>query len=235
MELKREHWTESDYAEFLKYLESLADDKYKSFSASLVPGGNPSIGVRIPLLRAAAKEISKGNYEEFIQCKIGGYREEIIVWGLVMSLIKCSYPEMLAYIKTYADKITSWETCDIVSFKGLKKYMPEFFADIEYFIFNENPWIVRYGFGCLMQFYLTDEYIDSILSYVSSINSDFYYVQMMQAWLVAEAAAKCRDKAIAFLAGHHLNDVTQHMAIRKIRESRKISEEDKELVKSFKE
>lgn len=234
MELTREHWTQSDYDTFVEYLKTLTDSKYKEFSDSLVPGTEFSFGIRVPVLRKTAKEISKGNYTEFLACQKGEYREEIMLEGLVMSLIKCDYTAMLGMMKTYADKITSWETCDIVSFKGLKKYLPEFFADIEYFIYNENPWVVRFGFGCLLEFYLTDEYIDRVLEYVNSVDSDFYYIQMMQGWLVATAAAKCRDKAMKFLADNKLNSVTQNMAVRKIRESNRISAEDKELVKQFK-
>ena len=112
--------------------------------------------------------------------------------------------------------------------------LDEFLNDVEYFIYNENPWIVRFGFNCLMEFYLTDEYIDKVLSYVNSVNSDFYYVQMMQGWLVATAAAKCRDKTMKFLESNDLNAITQNMAVRKIRESLRISKEDKELVLQFK-
>lgn len=234
MNLTREHWTQADYNDFIKYLKTLADIKYKEFSDSLVPGIEHSFGIRIPILRDTAKKISKGNYNEFLACKKGVYREEIMLEGLVMTLIKCDYPQMLEYIKVFADKITSWETCDVVSFKGLKKHLDEFFSDIEYFIYNENPWVVRFGFGCLLEFYLTDEYIDRVLEYVNSINSDFYYVQMMQGWLVATAAAKCRDKAIKFLQYNNLNATTQNIAVRKIRESNRISKEDKDLVIQFK-
>lgn len=234
MEITREKWTQADYDEFHEYLLTLADSKYKEFSDSLVPTEKKSIGIRIPILRQLAKEISKGNYTEFLACKKGDYREEVMLWGIVMTLIKCDYPQMLEYIKAFVPKITSWEICDIVSFKGIKKHLDEFFADIEYFIYNDNPWIVRFGFGCLMQFYLSDKYIDRVFEYVNSINSDFYYVQMMQGWLVATAAAKCRDKTMEFLQDNKLNAVTQNMAIRKIRESNRISKEDKELVKGFK-
>ncbi len=234
MNLTREHWTQADYNDFIKYLKTLADSKYKEFSDSLVPGIEHSFGIRIPILRDTAKKISKGNYNEFLACKKGVYREEIMLEGLVMTLIKCDYPQMLEYIKVFADKITSWETCDVVSFKGLKKHLDEFFSDIEYFIYHENPWVVRFGFGRLLEFYLTDEYIDRVLEYVDSINSDFYYVQMMQGWLIATAVAKCRYKAIKFLQYNNLNATTQNMAVRKIRESNRISKEDKDLVIQFK-
>ena len=168
MELTKEIWTQSDYDEFAEYLKTLADEKYKKFSDSLVPGGTQSIGIRVPILRQTAKAISKGDYASFLNCKNNAYREEIMIKGLVM------------------------------------------------------------------EFYLTDEYIDKVLSYVNSVNSDFYYVQMMQGWLVATAAAKCRDKTMKFLESNDLNATTQNMAVRKIRESLRISKEDKELVLQFK-
>ena len=234
MELTREHWTQDDYGEFREYLKSLADEKYKEFSDGLVPGSDLSYGIRVPVLRQTAKAIAKGNYKEFLKCKKGGYREEIMLEGLVMSLIKCDYPEMVAYMKEYAQKITSWETCDIVSFKGLKKYLPELLNDIDWFIYSDNPWAQRFGFSCLLGFYLTDEYIDTVLKYVDSVNSDFYYVEMMQAWLIATAAAKCRDKTMKFLENNHLNDFTQNKAIQKMRESYRISKEDKEYILKLK-
>ena len=57
---------------------------------------------------------------------------------------------------------------------------------------------------------------------------------MMQGSLVATASAKCRDKTMKFLESNDLNATTQNMAVRKIRESLRISKEDKELVLQFK-
>ena len=48
MELTKEIWTQSDYDEFAEYLKTLADEKYKKFSDSLVPSGTQSIGIRVP-------------------------------------------------------------------------------------------------------------------------------------------------------------------------------------------
>ena len=234
MKLTRESWSQSEYSEFVEYLKTLADEKYKKFSDGLSPGTEFSFGIRIPVLRQISKDIAKGNYAEFISCKIGACREEIMLKGLVMALVKCDFPQILTYIKEYADMIVNWETNDIVSFKGIKKHLPEMWAEMDYFIYNENPWVVRYGFKMLMDFYLTDEYIDGVLKYVNSVNSDFYYVQMMQAWLLATAAAKQRDKTFAFLAANDLNAKTQNTAIQKIRDSFRITAADKELAKNLK-
>ena len=85
-----------------------------------------------------------------------------------------------------------------------------------------------------MAFYLDDAYIDTVLEKVERIDSDFYYVQMMQAWLLATAFAKCRPQTLAFLERGPMNAVTTNMAVRKIRESLRISKEDKELALQFK-
>lgn len=234
MELKRAHWPQEDYSKYYAYLQTLGEDSYKKFNANIIPDTPDILGIRVPELRKIAKEILKGNYAEFLSCKKGGCHEEIVIEGLVMAGIKCGYDEMLGYMKQFADKIYNWAICDTVSFKGIKKYLPELFSDIEYFIYNKNPWVQRFGFGCLLEFYLTDEYIDRVLEYVNSVNSDFYYVEMMQAWLIATAAAKQRDKTLAFLKNNNLNDFTHNKAIQKMRESYRISKEDKIYIKNLK-
>ena len=48
-------------------LLSQADEKYRSFHLKLVPGLSlPMIGVRLPVLRKIAKEISKKYLEEIL-------------------------------------------------------------------------------------------------------------------------------------------------------------------------
>mgnify|MGYP000656506160 CR=1 FL=1 len=65
MELTKEIWTQSDYAEFAEYLKHWLT-KIQKFSDSLVPGGTQSIGIRVPILRQTAKAISKGDYASFL-------------------------------------------------------------------------------------------------------------------------------------------------------------------------
>lgn len=234
MNVVKEHWTADDYTEFKAYLSSLAEDSYREFSIGLIPDTPHMYGIRVPLLRKIAKDISKGNYVEFLSLEKDDYHEEIIIDGLVAASVKCGYDEMLAYMKAFADKIYNWSICDTVVFKHMEKYTDKLINDMDYFIYNNNPWVVRYGFGCLMRFFLTEEYIDRVFEYVRAVNSDMYYVQMMQAWLLATAAAKLRDKTLAFLVQNHVSAVVMNMTVRKMRDSYRISPEDKEFVKSLK-
>lgn len=234
MELIKDIWTQNDYKNFRNYLSSLGEESYKAFNDRIIPDTPNAYGIRMGEIRKIAREIGKGNALSFLECEKSDYHEELIIEGLVAASIKSGYTEMLDLMKAFSQKIYNWAICDSVSFKGLKKYRTEFLSDVDWFIYNRNPWVQRFGFLCLMQFYLDDEYIDTVFKYVNSINSDFYYVEMMQAWLIATAAVKCRDKTLAFLADNKLNDFTQNKAIQKMRESFRISKEDKEYILQLK-
>lgn len=229
MDLIREHWSGEDYQQFRRDLIAMGEEAYRSFSQKLIPDTEGIIGIRTPLLRKMAKEIARGNYREYLECEKGTLHEEIIIEGLVMTNLKLSYEELLACMRYYAPKITNWAACDIVSFKRLKCYREAFLKDVDAFIFSENPWVQRFGYGCLMQFYLEDTYIDTVLEKVRAVNSGFYYVQMMQAWLLATAMAKCEEKTYRFLQTFPVSETVMKMTVRKIRESLRVSKECKDL------
>lgn len=236
MELTRQHWTSRDYAAFMEYLHTLGDENYKVFNQKIIPDTENAVGIRIPALRAIAKQIAKGNAAEFIACPKGNVHEELIIEGLVLTNVKCSYEELLSSMKYFSEKIYNWAICDTVSFKQLKKHLEPFIEDVRSFIESPNPWVQRFGFGCLLQFYLSEPYINQVLSYVRQIDSSFYYVQMMQAWLLATAFTKCREQTLAFLESTPppVNAVTMNMTVQKIRDSLRVSKEDKQLVLKFK-
>ena len=65
MELTKEIWTQSDYDEFAEYLKTLADEKYKKFSDSLVPGESDlCIGVPVILGKNGIEKIVELNLNE---------------------------------------------------------------------------------------------------------------------------------------------------------------------------
>lgn len=233
MELNKPVWTQEDYDAFVLYLKSLSDEKYRRFHCSLVPGSNTVIGIRIPTVRSIASDISKGNYESFLRCSIHGYNEEKIIFGLVLAGKKCDYDTMLNDIRTFIELIDNWSVNDTVKFRYIKKYKSYLINDIHEFIYSENPWAQRYGFKILMDFYLDDENIDFVLEQTHIVNSDFYYLQMMQAWLIATAAVNYKEKVFKLFEEKRLNPVTQNMAVRKIRESLRIEKNDKDRAAEY--
>ena len=80
-------WNKETYQEFITYLLSLQDIKYKEFHIGLVQNSKYEIiGIRLPVLRKIAKEIT--NCEEFLNITEDKYYEEIMISGLVISHFK---------------------------------------------------------------------------------------------------------------------------------------------------
>ena len=72
-------------------LFKLKDDKYKEFHSSLCPGVENIIGVRVPVLRKYAKELSKGNWKENFEQIQNDYYEEIMLQGMLIGLSKADF------------------------------------------------------------------------------------------------------------------------------------------------
>ena len=68
-------------------LYALAEDSYRDFSSALVPGCGTMLGVRLPKLRALAKELA-GQYEAYLAEPCGELFEEVMLRGMVIGCMK---------------------------------------------------------------------------------------------------------------------------------------------------
>lgn len=66
-----------------KELESIAEEDYKKFSASLIPGVENLLGIRIPILRDMAKKLAKEDWKGCMEWEDTLYFEETMLQGLV--------------------------------------------------------------------------------------------------------------------------------------------------------
>lgn len=239
MDFCKEVWTESDYKNYIEYIKSQTDEKYRKFHTSLVPIENSKyiLGVRMPLLRKIGKEISKGNAYSFLKVSQTTYYEESTINGIVIGQIKTkSYDEFIALVEEYIPQISNWALCDSFStgLKSVKKYFDKFFDYALSCLDSKNDWKVRFGFVSLMGNYLDEKHIDKILTKCDTINSDSYYVFMAQAWMLATAYAKCEEKTKAYFLSNNLNNQTLNKAIQKCIESRRIDDESKKFLRTLK-
>ena len=113
MNLIRDNWSKDDYKEFINYLLSLEDIKYRDFTKGLIPGKDNILGIRTPILKKIAKDISKGNYKEFLKYNKDNYYEETLICGLVIGYIKDVNLVLNKYLDNFIIKIDNWATCDL--------------------------------------------------------------------------------------------------------------------------
>ena len=132
MNLQLNEWTDSDYLEFVGFLKTQADEKYRNFHSSLVPNAEKSdiLGIRMPRLREIGKEVSKGNARSFLDVSKSELYEERMVRGIVTGLIKTKdFDDFTALVDNFADEVDKWAICDCfcTGLKEVKKYKGEFF------------------------------------------------------------------------------------------------------------
>ena len=231
-----EKWDKEKYDLFKETIKLSADEKYREFHSSLVPDSSKIYGVRIPVLRNIAKEISKGNGISFLEFSKTDSYEERIIQGFVISNLKLDYDKMLLYTDSFADKIDSWAVCDCVcaSFKFIKKHKKEYFLHIQKFLNSKNPWHIRYGLVVLLDYYVDNEYIDEIFNIMDNIKNREYYVMMALAWLLSVCYAKFPKETYLYMKKSKIYDEAFNKGIQKIRESSRVSKEDKEKILNLK-
>ena len=225
-------WNEKTYNDFIKYLKSISDSKTRDFNKKIIDTKYEILGISMTVLGTIAKDISKTNYKEFFKYVTNTYYEEVMIEGLILSHIK-DENEFIGLFQKYIYKIDNWALCDscINSYKIMKKGD---FSDLAYsLILDSHEFIERVGYVMLLCYYIDEEHIDSIIS-LSLKESSYYYVNMAISWLLAESFVKFRTKILDLLKLKKLSPFVQNKTISKIRESLKVSKEDKELVKSLK-
>ena len=217
-------------------LFKLSDEKYKKFHSSLCPGTDNIIGVRIPKLRILAKEISKGNFREFLKENENKYYEETMLEGLVIGYAKMDLNEKLEYISKFVPKIDNWAICDCTcsTFKFINKNKQEIWKFIQKYLKSNKEFEVRFGVIIMLDYFLTEDYFDDVIKKLDKIKQSDYYVKMAIAWTLQVAYVKNKEKTIKYLKNNNLDDFTYNKAIQKMIESNRISKEEKDSLRKMK-
>lgn len=233
MNLTKEIWTKTDYQEFIKYLFSIKEDKYKQFQQNIIPNKN-IIGIRTNKLKKMAKDITKGNYKDFLAIIENNYYEENILYGLILTNIK-DINILINYLNKYILIIDNWASCDLTisNLKIVKQYKDLFYNYILNNIYNNYSYTRRFCYVLLLNYYIEEKYLDTIFNLCDIENND-YYVNMSIAWLISICYIKYKKQTKTYLNNNKLNKFSYNKAIQKIIESRQISKEEKDILRKMK-
>lgn len=217
-------------------LFKLQDEKYKKFHSSLCPNVDNIIGVQIPKLRTIAKEIAKESPEEFLNYTQTQYYEEKVLYGLVIGYMKADLKTRKYYLDKFVPIIDSWAVCDccISSFKFVNKNKEEMWTYTQKYLKSNKEFELRFAVVLLMDYYLTEEYIDKVLEIYNNIKNDAYYVKMAVAWALSVCYIKFPEKTMKLFKNNQLDDFTYNKALQKIIESNRVSKEEKDQIRKMK-
>lgn len=230
-------------------LSELAEGEYKKFSQALIPTNkNVMLGVKLPLLRKLAAEIARGDWREFLDsyegiAEEGLFFEELMIRGMVINRARMELDERFERIKEFVPRIDNWSVCDsfCCGAKWVNRAKDPVWEFLQPYLRSGKEFEIRYGVIMLLAHFLDTEYISGVLAALDNIAcvrrggdvsglEHVYYVEMAVAWCIATAAAKCNGETLAYLKDSSLNGSVLKKTAQKMRDSYRISPEDKMFI-----
>lgn len=221
--------------DIVSQLFALQDKEYAEFQSKLLPTvpRETIIGVRTPELRRMAKQVSKTpDAQEFLQTLPHRYFDENQLHAFVLCEEK-EFDRCIALLGQFLPYVDNWATCDQLSPKCLKKHTQELLQYTRKWMASDHIYTIRFGIGMLMRYFLDEAFIPKYLKWVADIQSQEYYIRMMQAWFFATSLAKQWEATLPYIEQHRLHPWTHDKTIQKAIESYRITDEQKALLKTL--
>ncbi len=221
-----------------KYLERitvLSEEKYRDFSASLIPGipKERILGVRIPKIRGLARSMTKEESEAFISDLPHYYLEEYHLHSAIISDIK-DYDRCIFQVDKLLPFVDNWSVCDSLRPSVFKKNGQRLLSDIDRWLSSDALYTKRFAVEMLMIHFLGEDFSKEILDRAASVKCEGYYLDMMVAWFFATALAKRWEETLPYIEDRSLEAWTHNKTISKALDSFRISKEHKEILRGLK-
>lgn len=222
-------------------LYELAETDYKEFNKKLLPGVENIIGIRLPAMRSLAKETAKGDFRSYLdeareKITLDSMHEEIMMQGLVIGYAKMDRGERKARLDEFVPKIQNWAVCDscVTGYKFMEKEPEYWFDYLRGYQNSKEEFELRFMIVSMMAHFVDEEHIDEILKICENTRHEGYYTKMGAAWALQVCYVKFPEKTRALLKHNEMDYFTHNKAIQKIRESYRVSKEEKEELNRLK-
>lgn len=219
-------------------LFALSDKNYKEFNLKIVrtEKSENMIGVRMPIIKNLAKEIIRnGQSAQYFTFK-HKYYEEIMLHGFLLSSIK-NKDDFLFQTERFLPMINNWSICDstVASIKNVNFFKDDYKGKCMEWLRSEREFTARFAIVSFTNYYLGNDYDETISKELSKIESDKYYVNVAVAWYFATALSKQPEHTLPYFEnGEITNSKIHNKAIQKAMESFAISAELKTYLKGLK-
>lgn len=217
-------------------LKEQQDEQYRQFQSKLIPTMDAAtiIGVRTPVLRRMAKTLYQdGEYTVFLNELPHSYFEENQLHGFILSEYK-DFTSCLAELERFLPFVDNWATCDQMSPKIFRKHRQELLPHIRRWLTSTHVYTVRFAIGLLMQHFLEEDFRPEYLDWVTGIHSEAYYINMEIAWYMATALVKQWEATIPYIETNRMGKWVHNRTIQKARESYRVTDAQKEYLKTLK-
>ena len=219
-------------------LHALKENDYKAFNEKIISTDYEVLGIRMPALKKLAKELAKDpDIETYLKTAEYTTYEHILLYGLVLGQLKKPSLEIVfRYLDPLILKFDNWAHVDTIisALKVFQKYPDEILNHFLPLKTHEGEFTKRTFAILLMDFFMTDAYIDTALKHLQEIPQGQYYVDMAIAWALSVGLIKYYDKTIVLLQNPSFSKFVHNKAIQKARESYRITPDVKEELNKLK-
>lgn len=213
------------------------DKKFRDFHKSLCTTSKyEMIGIRTPEIRKTAKEFDINMVEQYMYSDDEKYYEEVLLKGFIIGNSKISIEKTFEYLEHFIPKIDNWAICDgtCASLKITKKNLDKMWIFLQNYIKSNKEYEIRFAVVMYLDYYTKTKYLKEIFNQIDKIKNEEYYVKMAIAWFIAEAFVNAREQTLQFIKKTKIDKWTFNKAIQKIKESYRVSEEDKQMLNKLK-
>ena len=209
------------------------NESYAAFNQRIVNTKMPVIGVRVPDLRRLARrlapDMSAADISELLTAQNESF-DYVLLCGLLITHTRLDDRMAIDLAKQYLPHVDSWAHIDIFIEKK-RRFAGEIWWDFALeCLQSEAEFTVRYGVVSLMTNFLDEAQVDRVFAALRNVKHDGYYVKMALAWLYATAAVRFFELTLAELENEHIDAWTRNKAYQKMRESRRFTPEQQEII-----
>ena len=224
--------------EIINELKSMVDNDYREFHSGLCPGTNNILGIRVPVLRKYAKKLAKEEGQDILKILKDEYYEEIMLQGMLIGILKLDLETRLNHLESFIPKIDNWAVCDITcaGLKFTEKSKETVWDFLQKYLNSSKEFEVRFGIVMLLDYYITDEYIDRVIKILNNTICNKYYIRMAVAWIISVLYVNYPSTTLEFLKSkeNKLDNETYNKALQKIIESNRVSKKEKNAIRNLK-
>ncbi|MBU1142574.1 MAG: DNA alkylation repair protein [Firmicutes bacterium] len=235
MELRKSLWKENDKSFFLAYLKSFEQKDKESWARNILNTKLELLCLPTKTIYSIVDEIYKGNYQSFLDLEIFNNYESIAIYGKLVSKID-DFELLTLYLNRYTFVMENWAHCDLLSFNINKTNKEQFLALSDHYLQDEKIFTRRLGLMILFQMVKDESVLPIIFNKLKGLNQENeYYVIMMAGWLLSECIIKYKNQTLDFLSTtKDLNKKIVNKGIQKSRESRRLTQDEKDQLLPFK-
>lgn len=213
------------------------NEAYAEFNKRIINTKMLVIGVRVPDLRRLARELASdvgaAEISELLTVQDESF-DYVLLCGLLITHARIDDQTAIDLTRQYLPCVDSWAHIDVFVEKRRR------FAGEAWWNFaleclqSEAEFTVRYGVVSLMTNFLDEAHIDKVFVALQNVRHDGYYVKMALAWLYATAAVNFFELTLAELENGHIDTWTRNKAYQKMRESRRFTSEQQDIIAKYK-